>query len=140
MKSGRQNGFTLIELMITVAIVGILATIAYPSYTQYMFQARRADAQSDMLQIQLALEKFRANRVSYRSDATTTNVAITNTIAIVLFTDSNTYHDYTITGTTGSAYIINAAAQGSQTGDTGCTALTLTQSSVKGPAGCWKGS
>jgi len=127
MKSGRQIGFTLIELMITVAIIGILASIAYPSYTQYMRQARRADAQSDMLKIQLGLEKWRANNNSY-----------TTSLASAGFTDNNTYYNYSITGTTASAYIISAAAQGTQANDTGCTALTLDQGGAKGPAGCWK--
>ncbi len=140
MKLGRQNGFTLIELMITVVVIGILASIAYPSYTQYMLQARRAEAQSDMLKIQLGLEKWRANRASYRSDATAsdTGVATTNTPANAGFTNTNTYYTYTITGATGSAYTINAAAQGTQVNDTGCTPFTLNQSGTKTPTACWK--
>lgn len=129
MTLARQNGFTLIELMITVAIIGILAGIVYPSYTQYMLQARRADAQSDMLEIQLGMEKWRANNNSY---ATATLAGVAPNVA-------NTYYTYSITGAGLSAYIINAAAQGVQsTGDAACTPLTLDQSGGKGPAGCWK--
>ncbi len=140
-EAGRvQQGFTLIELMITIVVIGILASIAYPSYTQYTLQARRAEAQSDMLKIQLGLEKWRANRASYRSDATVSapGVAVTNTLANAEFTDNNAYYNYTITDTTGSAYTINAAAQGAQVNDTGCTPLTLSQSGTKGPTACWK--
>jgi type IV pilus assembly protein PilE len=54
----RQSGFTLIELMITVAIVGILATIAYPSYQEYVRRANRADAQAAMLEDAQFLERF----------------------------------------------------------------------------------
>ena len=127
MKAAGQRGFTLIELMITVAIIGILASIAWPSYTKYVRDSRRAEAQSEMLRIQLGLEKWRANNNAYSS-----------TLADAGFTDTNTYYNYTITNNTGSTYTINAAAQGTQTSDTGCTALTLAQSGVKGPAGCWK--
>lgn len=130
MKPGRQHGFTLIELMITVVVIGILASIAYPNYARYVTESRRAEAQSEMLRIQLGLEKWRANNNSY-----------TSTLSQAGFTDTNTHYDYSITGNTASAYTINATAQGAQsTGDSGCTPLTLNQSGVKGPAGCWKGN
>lgn len=146
--SNTQRGFTLIELMITVAIIGILASIAYPSYTKYVREARRAEAQSEMLRIQLGLEKWRANRASYRSDATPSvpGSATTNTPANAGFSNINTYYTYTITGTTGSAYTINATAVAGKSqvndvaGGTSCTPLTLDQGGAKGPAGCWKGS
>jgi type IV pilus assembly protein PilE len=136
MKAARQSGFTLIELMITVAIIAILASIAWPSYTQYVLESRRAEAQSEMLRIQLGLEKWRANNSTYSS-----------TLGDAGFTDANAYYNYTITGLTvgsaptGSVYVIRADAQGAQTADSGCTALTLNQSGAKTPSsGCWKGS
>ena len=149
MKSVRQNGFTLIELMIIVAILGILASIAWPSYTKYVREARRAEAQADMLKMQLGMEKWRANRASYRSDATFSSmgVATTNTPANAGFSDSNSYYTYTIVDTTGSTYTIKATAVTGTTqvddvasDGTSCTPLTLDQSGGKGPSGCWKGS
>lgn len=132
MKSGRQDGFTLIELMITVAIVGILASIAYPGYQKYMLSARRADAQADLLKIQLGLEKWRANHNTYSSN-----------LADAGFSDNNPYYGYSITvgsatATSASAYTVTATATGAQANDSGCTSLAINQSGNKTPAsGCW---
>lgn len=54
----RNSGFTLIELMIVVVIIGVLASIAYPSYQKHMTQTRRSDAQSALLQIANQQERF----------------------------------------------------------------------------------
>lgn len=65
MKQRKASGFTLIELMITVAIIGILAAIAYPAYTDSVRKGRRAEAITALYAVQLAQEKWRANNVSY---------------------------------------------------------------------------
>ena len=58
MKKPGANGFTLMEVMITVVIVGILASIAYPSYTNYVTAARRSDATINLTRIAAQQEKF----------------------------------------------------------------------------------
>lgn len=70
MTTYRKHGFTLIELMIVVAVVGILAAIAYPSYTDSVRKARRADAQSSLTEAAQKLEAYFAREASYSADLT----------------------------------------------------------------------
>lgn len=124
-----MRGFTLMELMIVVAIIGILAGIAYPSYTDYIVKSKRKEGQSDMLQIQLGLERWRANNSTYSA-----------TLAQAGFTDNNVNYDYQITAgsSAGSMYTITATAQGAQSSaDSSCASLTINHASAKGPSGCW---
>lgn len=58
-----QTGFTLIELLIVLVIVGVLAGIAYPSYSAYLKRSARADAKAELLRMQLSVEKQRLTRI-----------------------------------------------------------------------------
>ena len=65
------KGFTLIELMIVVVIIGILAAIAYPSYTQYLIKTNRIDAQTEMVKVAALLQKYRVLNSTYlKADGT----------------------------------------------------------------------
>ena len=128
------KGFTLIELLIAVAIVGILTSIAIPAYTSYVKKSRRTDAQTSLMKIQLAQEKYRANNPAYGSLA---DLGINSTS-----TDEN--YTLRISNNTGTGYTTAAAPAGVQTGDScGTLSIQVTNgnpvysSSAGAPATCW---
>ena len=65
-----RRGITLIELLVVIVIVGVLAAVAIPTYTNYMLRARRADAKTGLEQLRASQEMFRAERGSYSTDLT----------------------------------------------------------------------
>jgi type IV pilus assembly protein PilE len=132
-----QRGFTLIELMIVVAIAGILAAVAYPSFMDQVRKARRADAIDVVSRVQQAQERWRANNPAYAALATLGIAAASPggyyTIASTPGANAAAANSYTVTAT--------AVAGKSQAGDTGCTPLTLTVAGgtpTYTPASCWK--
>lgn len=127
-----NNGFTLIELMIAVAIIGILASIAYPAYTDYITEARRADAKAVMLDIQLSQERYRSYNSEYAGDITTLDSEGLNV------TSANDFYDFTTASSATVGYTVTANAKnGQQTADSECTPLYLDGANSLSPASCW---
>lgn len=69
-----SKGFTLIEIMVVVAIIGILAAVAMPAYTGYIARANRADARTQLIQAALFMQRFYAANDSYQQDRAGTAV------------------------------------------------------------------
>ncbi|WJG08479.1 type IV pilin protein [Aliiglaciecola sp. LCG003] len=65
----KNSGFTLIELMIVVAIIGIITSIAYPSYQGFMKSSNRSAAQADLMALAAALERHKASSYTYKGAA-----------------------------------------------------------------------
>ena len=135
-----QTGFTLIELMITVAIVGILASIAIPSYQGSVMKSRRADVKGVLLGLANAMERHFTVTNSYLGAAgTTASPADTEVPHIYTIpTETANFYTVTISVATASSYTLSAAPIGVQASDA-CGTLTITQTGAKSPTttGCW---
>jgi len=118
-----QRGFTLIELMITVAIIAILAAIAYPSYTRYVQRGYRSEGLAMLNDAVARMERFYAQNNTYSN----------TTLALLGITNANSATGkYTLQAptTTATTYTLTVVPQGTQANDT-CGSLSIDQAGNK---------
>ena len=131
-----NKGFTLIELMVAVAIVGILASIAYPAYTDYVIKAKRSDAFSALADLRIQQEKYRASSTTYGT------IAQLQTAGLISSTVSEEgYWDLSVSSNDATGYVVLATAK-SPHADAECSPLAAdkdgpTTDGGGKPLSCW---
>jgi type IV pilus assembly protein PilE len=131
------RGFTLIEIMIVVALIGILASIALSSYQSHALKTRRYAAQSCLMEQAQYMERYytTANNPMTYTDASLPNASCKTNLAA--------YYTFSLTSAS-QAFTVQAVASGTQTGDTNCRTLALNQAALQSSSsatasttGCW---
>lgn len=140
----RQKGFTLIELMIVVAIIGILAAVAYPAYQGYVEKTRRGQAQADLLELVQFLERRYSNGFDYRKADNTSTPPTFDAPDLPFDTSPRNgnpvAYDITFSGTVGKdSFTLQAAPRALQAGDD-CDTMSIDEEGNRtaGETDCWK--
>lgn len=139
MKARHPGGFTLIELMIAVVIVGILAAVAYPNYTNYLRDSRRADCKAVMLSAANALERRFSVDNRYPDEAAEGAAGPLAGFVCPVGGGTTTYDLEYAQDDGGAGFTLTATPTGPQTHDR-CGTLTLTNTgarSADGTGTCW---
>lgn len=135
------KGFTLVEMLITVAIIGIIAAIAYPSYMESVRKSNRAEAKTELLDLSQRLQRCYTSLARFNDKV---NCPAYKTLeAGTYVTRGSGFYKITVTHTAGAettTYELTAEAiKSPQTQDTlnGCNKLTLDHTGVQLPDECW---
>lgn len=128
MMKTKLNGFTLIELMIAVSIVGILASIAIPNYRQYIVKAKRGEAEAALVTLANAMEQWRIQNSGSYLGAADINGSPAIFSTVVPISGGKTTYNLTISAAAATTYTLTATPIGTQASD---GSLSITSLGVK---------
>ena len=131
--STKTLGFTLIELLITVAIIGVLASVAYPSYTDFVLRSNRSEGQRELMRLANLQEQVFVDTRSYASNMKGLGMSTEE-----YTTESGNYLISVAAGATATTFTLQAVAKKSQVKDTDCTTLKVDYLGAKTPKECWE--
>jgi type IV pilus assembly protein PilE len=120
---GRTRGFTLIELMIAVAVVGIITAIALPAYRSYVLRGNRTDAIRTLTFYQQALERCYSQNFTY--------IGCAQIPALPVASTQGYYSITMVPAATATSYTLVANATGTQAADTQCTSMQVSQNGAQ---------
>jgi len=125
-----SRGFSLIELMVTVAVVAILSAIAIPAYNSYVLRSHRSEAMNALTSNRQQLERCYSQNFSYLGCPTTVGGAATTVCAAAVST-TNGYYQVSCPVLTATTFQLQALALGRQVQDSSCYSMTVTNSGLQ---------
>ena len=148
------SGFTLIELMIVVAIIGILVKLAYPAYTASVLKSHRAEAKTALLDLASREERYFSTTNTFTASAPALGYSSTATLTtaapLSILTGTSIYYKLSVQvpdpsagATSAPSFLATATAVNTQTSDTKCKDFSLTQAGIQSVNGtdaasnCW---